>query len=158
MSGIGGQGIGSGGRSERGSRGRNRGIGQYIPTLNKNEGLFSSLGNNIFDYGQKGAADQMRTTRENIVHHVGTIYKNDISKKPKNKTKVSISNPEYTEYVQLKQKKFMELLKLQSARLSEARESKKVMLSQAIEYGNDSEIPTRMAILKNDTDEATYKA
>ena len=61
MSGIGLQGRGRGVRVGRGSRGRGRCRGHYTATLNKNKGLCSALGNNVFDYGQKGATDQMRT-------------------------------------------------------------------------------------------------
>jgi hypothetical protein len=35
----------------------------------------------VFDSGAKEAADQMRTTWEKIVHHVGAIYGQDISNK-----------------------------------------------------------------------------
>ena len=82
MSGRGGQGIVRGGRRYRGCL---RGSAHYTPTLNKNKGLCSALGNNVFDYGQKGAVDQMRTTWEKIFHHVGTIYGHSISNKMQNK-------------------------------------------------------------------------
>ena len=107
MSGRGGQGIGHSGRGGCvGSRyrGCSRGSFNYTNTLNKNKGLCSALGNNVFDYGQKGAAHQMRTTWENIVHHARTIYGHDIRNKLNKKTKVSISKPEYTDDVQLKHK------------------------------------------------------
>ena len=57
--------VGSGGHGGRAFRLRGRGSGHYTATININKGLFSALGNNVFDYGQKGAADQMRTTWEN---------------------------------------------------------------------------------------------
>ena len=41
---------------------RGRGIGHYTATLNKNKILYSALGNNVFGFGRKGTADQMRTT------------------------------------------------------------------------------------------------
>ena len=63
------------------------------------------------------------------------------------KKKVSIPKPEYTEYIHPKHKHRVELIKLQSARLSEARESKKVMLTQEVEDGNDPEVPTNLDIL-----------
>ena len=90
MSGIGGQVRGCGGR---GSRGRGIGSVHYTPTLNKNKGLCSTLGNNFFDYGMKGAADQMWTAWEKIFHHVGTIYGHKINNKLQNKTKVSTPKP-----------------------------------------------------------------
>ena len=49
----------------------------------------------------------------------------------------------------------MELINLQSARLSEAREAKIVILTKAVEDGNDPEVPIRMAMMENEIDEAT---
>ena len=74
------------------------------------------------------------------------------------KKKVYISNPEYTEDVHLKNKHRMELLKPQSARLSESREGKKVMLPHAVGYGNDPEAPIKLAMTENDIYETNYKA
>ena len=50
----GGQGRVQGDCGEYGYIGRVRGSGHYTLALNKNKGLFSSLGNNVFDYGHKG--------------------------------------------------------------------------------------------------------
>ena len=90
MSGRGGQVRGCGvhnGRGGSGSRGHDRGSGNYNTTLNKNKGLCSALGNNVFDYGQRGAAEQMQMTWEKIVHHAGNIYgqyiRNELHKKMK---------------------------------------------------------------------------
>ena len=83
----------------------------------------------------------MRTTSYKIVHHVGTVYRHDIKNEVQNRKKVSIPNTEYTEDLQSKHKQRVELLNLQSARLSEAREVKKAMLTQVVEDGNDPEAP-----------------
>ena len=89
----------------------------------------------------------MGTTWENIVHNFGTIYKHKISNKKQTKTKVSISNPKYTEDLQSKTKQRIELLNLQIARLSEEREAKIVMLTEVVEDNNNPEAPINMAIL-----------
>jgi hypothetical protein len=49
---------------------------QLTPQVcDQQEGLCAVLLENTFDYGQhKDLADQMRTTWEKIVHHVGTIH------------------------------------------------------------------------------------
>ena len=52
----------------------------------------------------------------------------------------------------------MGLLKLQSTRLREAREAKKVVLTQVVEYGNNPEAPINLDGMENDIYEATYKA
>ena len=46
----------------------------------------------------------------------------------------------------------MELLNLQSARLSEAREARIFVLTQAVEYGNEPESSIMLAMLENDID------
>ena len=93
-----------------------------------------------------------------IFHHVGAIYGHDISNELQKKINLSIPKPEYTEDVQQKQINNVELINLQSARLSEEREAKRVMLTQAEEDWNDLEAPTKLAILENEIDEATFKA
>jgi hypothetical protein len=83
MSGRGGR----SGRSGRGGRGTSsgrggRGRGNYYSSAGaavKHKGLCAALSNHVFDYGQKGSADQMQTTWDKIVQHVGTIYGHDIS-------------------------------------------------------------------------------
>ena len=90
----------------------------------------------------------MRMTWEMIVHHVRTIYYHNIINELQNKTKVSIPKPKYTEYVQLKHKQRVELLNLQSARLSKEREAKRVMLNQLVEDGNYEEAPIKLAMLE----------
>ena len=52
-----------------------------------------ALGNNVFDYRQKGSAEQMRTTWEKIVQYVGTTYRQDISNELQNKTRVTLAEP-----------------------------------------------------------------
>ena len=50
----------------------------------------------MFDYGQKAAADQMRTTWEKVVQMVGTDYGQDISNELQNKTTVTAIKPVHT--------------------------------------------------------------
>jgi hypothetical protein len=96
---------GRGGRAGRGHNGGRggRGRGNYYATekaVAKHKGLFAALTNHVFDYGQKGAADQMQTTWEKIVHHVGTIHGHDISNELLNKKTVIIDKPVHTQDVQ----------------------------------------------------------
>ena len=137
------------GRGGCGSRGRGRGSGHYTPTSNKNKGLCSALGQNIFDYDQKGEKDQMRTTWQNIVHHVEIVYGHDISNGMQNKTKFSIPKPEYTKDIHSKCKHRVKLINLHSARISEAMEAKRVVMTRAVEDGNEPESPIKMAMLEN---------
>jgi hypothetical protein len=38
-------------------------------------GLCAALGNNVFDYGHRAAADQMLTSWEKLVEYIGTNYR-----------------------------------------------------------------------------------
>ena len=60
----GGRGRGGRGRVGRGGRGcgRSRGVGSSPGSTNKRKGLCAALGEHVFTYNEKGAADQMRTT------------------------------------------------------------------------------------------------
>jgi hypothetical protein len=45
----------------------------------------------MFDYGQKSAADQMRTSWEKLVQYVGTNYGQDINNELQNKVWVVLT-------------------------------------------------------------------
>ena len=97
MSGRGGRSGRRGGRNGRSGRGRG-GRGQNYSgagTGGGKQGLCSALGKNVFDYGQKASADQMRTSWEKLVQYVGTSYGHDISNKLQNKISVVLPEPEY---------------------------------------------------------------
>ena len=55
--------------------------------------MCSALGTNIFDYGTRNAADQMRTSWDKIGECVGTEYGNDIANELKNKRELVIPEP-----------------------------------------------------------------
>jgi hypothetical protein len=59
-------------------------------------GLCAALGSNVFDYGHRAAADQMRTSWEKLVQFVGTNYGQDISNELQNKIPVVLSEPVHT--------------------------------------------------------------
>jgi hypothetical protein len=77
----GGRNNGRGGRGRGGRGGRSQGRGQnYTGSANAaRKGLCANLGTNVFDYGQKSAVDQMRTSWEKLAQYVGTNYGQDIS-------------------------------------------------------------------------------
>jgi hypothetical protein len=93
------------GRGRGGRGGRIRGRDQnYTGSANAaRKGLCTNLGTNVFEYGQKSAADQMRTSWEKLVQYVGTNYGQDISNKLQNKITVILVEPVHTDDVLLKQ-------------------------------------------------------
>jgi hypothetical protein len=99
MSETGGRGNDRGGRGTNSRDTRGRGRGQnYTGTGNKptKSGLLcATLGSHVFDYGHSAAADQMRTSWEKLVQHVGTAYGEDISNELTNRTTVTIADRIY---------------------------------------------------------------
>ncbi len=60
----------------KGGRGGNRTTGGRESSKNICPRPRDALDNHVFDYGPKGAADQVNTTLETIVQYVGTVYGN----------------------------------------------------------------------------------
>ena len=149
-----------GGRGRGTSRGRGRGRGNYYSgtgaTVVKHKGLCAALTSHVFEYGQKGAADQMRTTWEKIVHHVGTIYGHDISNELLNKKTVIITKPEHTEDVLMKHAERVTRHETQELRLATARQVQRRALVAADKSG-DADAPMSLAILDNEIEEAAYQ-
>jgi hypothetical protein len=103
MSERGGRGTGRGGRgnSER-ERGRGRGQDYSGARGASKSGLCAALGNTVFDYGHKAAADQMRTSMEKIVlQYVGTNYGQAICNELRNKITVILPEPVHAHYCHL---------------------------------------------------------
>jgi hypothetical protein len=59
-------------------------------------GLCAALGNNVFDYGHRAAADQMQTLWEKLVQFMGTNYGQDISNELQNKIPAMLTKPIHT--------------------------------------------------------------
>ena len=95
MSGRGGRGRGGRGRG-RGRGGRGRGSSYTGANSSSKKGLCAALGDNVFDYGHKAAADQVRTSWEKLVQYVGTTYGQDISNELLNKTELTLAEPTHT--------------------------------------------------------------
>jgi hypothetical protein len=99
MSGRGGRSHGHGGcgnNNDRSGRGRGRGQHYTGTTKTSKSGLCTTLGNNVFDYRHKAAADQMRTSWEKLVQYIGTNYSQDISNELQNKATVTLSEPTHS--------------------------------------------------------------
>jgi hypothetical protein len=73
-----------------------RGQNYTVTRTAAKSGLCAALGINVFDYGHRAAADQMRTSWEKLVQFVGTNYGQDISNELQNKIPVILSEPVHT--------------------------------------------------------------
>jgi hypothetical protein len=99
MTGRGGRSGNRDGRGNGGRGGRGRGRGQnYTGAASAlKRGICTTLGTNVFDYSQKSAADQMRTSWEKLVQYVGTNYGQDISSNElQNKATVTLTKAFHT--------------------------------------------------------------
>jgi hypothetical protein len=96
MTGRGRGGSHSGRGGERGGHGCRRGQNYTGARMEAKSGLCAALGINVFDYGHRAAADQMRTSWEKLLQFVGTNYGQDISNELQNKIPVILSESVHT--------------------------------------------------------------
>jgi hypothetical protein len=153
-SGRGGRGRGGRGRGGRGGRGRGRGQ-NYTGAANASKnapkrGLCAALGINVFDCGQKSAADQMRTSWENVVVYVGTIYGQDISKELENKVTVTLVEPVHTIEVLTRHGVREQMIRKGQTNIQQARRAYQAILQTAVNAGLDLDAPIKLANLQNE--------
>jgi hypothetical protein len=91
----GGRSSGCGGCGNNDRSGRSHGRGQNDTGTSKasKNGLCTTLGNNVFDYGHKAAADQMQTLWEKLIQYFWMSYGQDISNELQNKVTVILAEP-----------------------------------------------------------------
>ena len=73
--------------------GRGRGHNYSGTNSASKKDFCTDIGNNVFYYGHKAAADHMRTSWEKLVQHIGTKYGQNISNDLDKKIKVNIVTP-----------------------------------------------------------------
>ena len=93
-------GRGHGGRGNN-NGGRGKGGGNDCTNANSTakQGLCAALGKNVFDYGHKAAADEMRTSWEKVAQCVGTTCGQDISNELQIKVCIVTSKPFHSQVV-----------------------------------------------------------
>jgi hypothetical protein len=149
MSGRGGRSYGRGGRGSAG-RGKSRGRGHNCTgtSVSSKKGLCEALGINVFDYGQKAAADQMRTSWEKITEYVGTTYGQDTSNELQNKTTVVIAEPVHTPAVLLRNQTREVNIRAGQNNLQTARRPSQVILEAQVLAGVN--VAVELANLQNE--------
>jgi hypothetical protein len=154
MSGKGGRNNGRGGRgrgsANRGGRGRERGH-NYTGSVNAaKRGLCTNLGTNVFEYGQKSAADQMRTSWEKLVQYVGTNYGQYINNELQNKVLVVLTEPVHTEDVLERHSVREVMIRNGQLNIQQARQAQETILKAAVQAGTEMDAPMKLAILQNE--------
>jgi hypothetical protein len=113
----------------------------------------------VFDYGQKSAADQMRTSWEKLVQYVGTNYGQDISNELQNKTTVILPEPVHTTSVIIRHAARERMIRTGQANIQQARRAQETVLEAAIALDGDEEnAPMRLAILQNEIAQGDFEA
>jgi hypothetical protein len=154
-----GRGGSRGGRGgERGGHGHGRGQNYTGTRMVAKSGLCAALGNNVFVYGHRAAADQMRTSWEKLVQFVGTnYYWQDISNELQNKIPVVLSEPVHMPEVLDRHAICEQMVRTREENLQRARLSKRIILEAAAALGTDPDAPMQLAILDNQIAEGSYK-
>jgi hypothetical protein len=112
----------------------------------------------VFDYGQKSAADQMRTSWEKLAQYVGTNYGQDISNQLQNKITIILVNPVHTDDVLLKHSLRETMIPNGQMNIQRARKAQETILDAAVQAGIDMEAPLKLALLQNDIAQGRFSA
>jgi hypothetical protein len=120
-------------------------------------GLCAALGINVFDYGHRAAADQMRTSWEKLIQFLGTNYGQDISNELQNKIPVILSEPVHTPEVLARHAIREQMVRTGEENLQWAHLLKRVILEAAAALGADPDAPMQLEILDNEIVEGNYK-
>jgi hypothetical protein len=112
----------------------------------------------VFDYGQKSAPDQMRTSWETLSQYVGTNYGQNISNKLQNKNTVILVEPVHTDVVLLKHSLIENMIRNGQMNIERARKSQETILEEAVQGGLDMEAPMKLALLQNEIAQGEFSA
>jgi hypothetical protein len=114
------------------------------------KGLCTNLGTNVFDYGQKSSADQMRLSWEKLVHYVGTNYGQNSSNELQNKITAIIVKPVHTDDVMARHGVREVMIQSGQMNIQRARKSQENILQATVDKGEDMDAPMNLAILQNE--------
>ena len=150
-----------GGRNSCSGRGRG-GRGQNYSgaaTGGVKQGLWSTLGKNMFDYGQKASADQMRTLWEKLVQYVGTSYGHDISNELQNELAVVLPEPEYKLAILMRHGAIETMVRNGQANVRAACDLQRAFLQTMIDAGNTpAYTPFKLAVVENEIAQGDFDA
>jgi hypothetical protein len=111
--------------------------------------MCTNLGTNVFDYGQKSAADQMRTSWEKLVQYGVTNYGQDINNDLQNKVWVILTEPVHTNDVLARHSVMEVMIRNSQLNIQQARQAQETILKAAVQAGTDMDSPMKLVILQN---------
>jgi hypothetical protein len=112
----------------------------------------------VFDYGQKSASDQIRTSWEKLAQYVGTNYGQDISKELQNKITVILVEPVHTDDVFLKHIMRETMICNGQMNIQRAQKAQETILDAAVLAGLNMEAPMKLALLQNEISQGGFSA
>ena len=159
MSARGGRGhSGCGSSACAGCRGHGRGSSYTGTTSAPKKGLCTTLSANIFDYGTKGTADQMRTSWEKLMQYIGTNYGQDISNELQNKAVIMLAKPTHSAAVLARHAACEMMICTGQMNLQTARQAQLLLLQALVDARVDPEAPMKLAVLQNEMAQAEFEA
>jgi hypothetical protein len=112
--------------------------------------MYTNLGTNVCDYGQKSAADQMRTSWENLVQYVGTNYGQDINNELQNNITVVIIKHVHTNDVLARHSVREVMIRTGQTNIQRAHQAQDTILKASVLARIDMDAPMKLAILQKE--------
>ena len=141
-----------------GCGGRGRGSNYTGSASAPKKGLCTALSANVFDYGTKGTADQMRTSWEKLVQYIGTNYGQDISNELQNKAVITLAEPTHSATVLARHVVHEMMIHTSQVNLQAARHMQLLLLQALVDSGVDPEAPMKLAVLQNEMAQVEFEA
>jgi hypothetical protein len=120
--------------------------------------MCTNLVTNVFDYGQKSASDQMRTSWEKLVQYVGTNYGKDINNELQNKVWVVLTEPVHTDDVLGRHSVREVMIRNGQLNIQQAHQAQETILKSSVQSETDMDAHMKLAILKNDIAQGKFAA
>jgi hypothetical protein len=112
----------------------------------------------VFDYGQKSAADQMRTSWEKFLQYVGTNYGQDINNELQNKITVILVKPVQTDDFLMRHSVREVTILTGQLNIQRSHQAQETILRASVLAGIDLDAPTKLAILQNELSKGKFAA
>jgi hypothetical protein len=155
----GGKNNGRGGHGHVGCGGGGHGRGQNCTgsTNTTKKGLCGNPVTNVFDYGQKSAADLMCSSWEKLVQYVGTNYDQDISNELQNKITVYIIETVNSDEVLRNHGLRKSIIRSGQQNIQRARQAQEIILEAGV-LAKDPDAPMKFAILQNEIAQGEFSS
>jgi hypothetical protein len=122
------------------------------------KGLGANLGTYVFDYGQKSAAYQIRTSWEKLVQYAGANYGQDIINEQQNKTPVNLVEPVHTDDIVMRHGVREQMIRSGQLNIQQARKAQHTILQAEVAAGLDVDAPMKLAIIQNEIAQGQFTA